>query len=237
MNKRFLGILSIALLIFAFMFGVTTPSGYCLGDSIIRALGFKAWSMESAEHITNGFHYTFLFSLAFAILGYAGAKYNLKEIFPKLAKKLPLIVIILFFTSTLLFTWGYGLVLSFSKGVNAVDYVPAQSNCNFASDQFTDLVSYSYQITLKNHSNNAVKFNMQVQNPLNNSSVTMWDVSAINAQGKQTLKEFTLQPREQKTNRFVMEVQDPKRSSINGSMNRPNIIISNKESSRHFKVH
>lgn len=225
-----------ALLIFAFMFGEMTQSGYCMGDNIIRALGFKAWSMESAKHSTNGFHYTVLFSLAFAILGYEGAKHYLKDIYPKLLKKLPLIVIILFFTSAQLFTWGYGVVLFFSEGVNAVNYIPAQSDCNYISDPPHDLISYSYQITLKNHSNNAVKFNMQVQKP-SRDSVTMWGVTATNAKGKQTLKEFTLHPREQKEIRFVMKSRDSQYSDIGGSMNGPNIIIFNKESSRQFKVH
>jgi len=56
--------------------------------------------MESAERSVSGFHYTVLFSLTFAILGYLAAKHYLKEIYPKLVKHLPLIVIILFITST-----------------------------------------------------------------------------------------------------------------------------------------
>lgn len=225
-----------ALLVFAFMFGVSTQSEYCMGDSFLRALGLKAWSMESAEHSTNGFHYTLLYSLAFAILGYVGAKHYLQDIFPKLVNKLQLIVIILIFTSTQLFTWGYGVVLSFSEGVNAVDYITAQSNCIYTSDSPDDLLSYQYQIILKNYSNQTVKFNMQVQKP-STDAVTMWNVTAANLQGQETLKEFTLYPREQKQFRFVMDNRDDEHSFTSGSMSRPNITIFNQESSRQFKVH
>ena len=233
-NRKILGILSIGLLIFAFMFCSTTQSGYCMGDNIIRALGFKAWSMESAELSMNGFHYTVLFSLTFAILGYAAAKHYLEDIYPKLVKNLPLIVIILFITSPQLFTGGYQAVLSLSEGVNAVDYIPAQSNCNYFSDSPNDLISYSYQITLKNYSNDKVQFNMQVQKP-SHDSLTMWDVSASNT-GKQTLTAFTLQPREKKEIRFVMEGRNSKYSSLSGNMHRPNVIIFDKDSRREFKV-
>jgi hypothetical protein len=236
MYKRLLGILSIGLLIFAFMFSSMTQSGYCMGDNIIRAIGFKAWSMESAQRSVSGFHYTVLFSLTFAILGYLAAKHYLKEIYPKLVKHLPLIVIILFITSTQLVTGGYQAVLSFSEGINAVDYIPAQSNCNYFSNSPNDLISYSYQITLKNYSNDKVKFNMQVQKP-SRDSLTMWDVTATDAEGKQTPTEFTLQPREQKGIRFMMEDQNSQYSNLNGSMHRPNIIIFDKDSRREFKVH
>ena len=234
-NRKILGILSIGLLIFAFMFSSMTQSGYCMGDNIIRALGFKAWSMESAERSVNGFHYTVLFSLTFAILGYAAAKHYLKDIYPKLVKNVPLMVIILFITSTQLFTWGYQAVLSLSEGVNAVDYIPAQSNCNYFSDSPNDLISYSYQITLRNYSNDKVKFSMQVQKP-SHDSLTMWDVTASNTEGQQTLTAFTLQPREKKEVRFVMEGRNSKYSGLSGNMHRPNIIIFDKESRRQFKV-
>lgn len=225
-----------ALLIFGFMFGVMTESGYCLGDHIIRSLGFKAWSMESAIHRQNGFHYTFLFSLAFIILGYAGTKHNLKNIYPRFVKLLPVIVILLFFNATLLFNWGYGLFLSFSDGVYAVDYVPSKSNCNFTSDQFDDVITYNYDISLKNHANKKVTFNMQVQKPLFETAA-MWDVRSANSKSGPALKQFTLAPREEREFRFVMEEKDPGHSSYNGSMHRPNLIIYNTDGSRQFLVH
>lgn len=234
MNKRLIGIMSIGLLIFAFLFSAMTPSGFCLGDNIIRALGFKAWSKESAEHTVNGFHYTVLYSLTFGIVGYLAARHYLKNIYPKLVKNLPLLVIILFITANQLFTWGYHAVLSFSEGINAVDYIPAQSNCNYVSDPTNELISYSYQITLRNYSNDIVKFNMQVQKP-SHDSLTMWYVTA-STEGKQTLAEFTLQPREQKGIRFVMEDQNPQKANLSGSMHRLNIVIFDKESRRQFRV-
>ena len=76
---------------------------------------------------------------------------------------------------------------------------------------------------------------MQVQKP-SHDSLTMWDVSASNT-GKQTLTAFTLQPREKKEIRFVMEGRNSKYSSLSGNMHRPNIIIFDKDSRREFKVH
>lgn len=233
-RKRFLGILSLALLVFAFMFSIMTQSGYCIGDNILRGFGFKAWSKESVEHYTNGFHYTVLFSLVFAILGYAGAQRFLKELYPKLINSLPLIVIILFFSSAQIFTLGYGVFLSFSKGVNAVDYLPSQSNCNYMLNEESGHISYSYKIVLKNYGNDNTNFNMRVQKP-STGDYTMIDVTQINTEGKQIIKEFSLQGGEQKQFDFLLENQDTEH--ITGSMHRPNITIFNKEASREFKVH
>ncbi len=235
--KKNLGILSLALLIFAFMFGVMTPSGFCIGDSVLRSIGLKAWSNESAERAVIGFHNTFLFSLAFAILGYTGAKHNLKNIYPKLVEKLPLIAVILFLSSSLLFNWGYSVVLSFSKGVNAVDYLPEQSSCNYTIGPANNEILYSYQITLRNYSKSMVKFNMQVQKP-SNDWINMSDVMTTDVQGQQPLREFILEPEETKEFQFKMKNQDTENSSsFFGSLHRPNIVIFDEKSSREFIVY
>lgn len=85
------------------------------------------------------------------------------------------------------------------------------------------MITYSYQITLKNYSDNDVKFNMQVQKTSIDDSLAISDVSTINAQGNQTLRVFTLYPREKKQLIFEMYNRDDEHSAINGSMYRPNI--------------
>ncbi len=224
------------LLVFAFMFGVVTQSGYCIGDNILRTFGFKAWSKESVDHWVNGFHYTVIFSLVFAILGYAGVKKYLKNIYPKLVNNLPLIVIILFFTSNLLFNWGYGIVMSFAKGVNAVDYFPTQSNCNYTVDPANSEISYFYTITLNNYSKDTVKFNMQVQRPLYNNNYIMVNVIALDAKGRQTFKEFILEPKEKEVFQFTIKKPDNKLHSANGSIQKPKIIIFDGKNSKEFKI-
>ena len=234
-GKRVLGILSLGLLIFAFMSSVTTPSEYCLGDNILRGLGLKAWSMESIELRKNGFHYTVLFSLTLAVLGYAGSTRFLKEFYPKLVNNLASIVLILFFTAAPLFNWGYGVALSLSQGINAVDYLPAPSSCNYTSNKSDELIPYSYQITLKNYSHDAVKFNMQVQKP--GQWDTMMDVTETNKQGKRTLKEFVLEAGEQRQFSFSIEDRNPEKHAITGSINSPNITLLEQSNSKQFKVH
>jgi hypothetical protein len=144
-------------------------------------------------------------------------------------------VIILFLTATPIFTWGYESVLYFSKGVSAVDYIPTDSNCKYKSDFSDKLISYKYHITLKNYSNQPVKFNMQVQKPTT-GTLTMLDVTEENSQGKHVLKEFTLYPREQEQFEFIINNQKNEYSFLDGNMKRPNITIFNKEKSRQFKV-
>lgn len=231
-KKKILGVLSLALLIFAFMFGATTSSQYSLGDSILRFLGLKAWSKESIEHSARGFHYTFFYTVGFAILGYMGAKHFLKEIYPKLINRLPTIVLVLFFTGNLLFSWGYSLVLSFSTGVNAVDYFPAQSNCKYKLNPENNLALFSYSIKLKNYSNDEVKFNMRVQNPSFDDYI-MVDVPDQGSKGNPTLKDFTLLPKEERIVTFSFNDESQYQS---GNMNRPNIAIFNQESIREFNV-
>lgn len=234
--KKLLGFLSLLLLVFAFVVGVQTESGYCLGDNILRSIGLKAWSLESAQQLAHGFHYTFFLFLGLAILGYLGTKRFLSD-YPHIVKRLPAIVIVLFFLATPLFKWGYGMALSFSNGVNAVDYLPAQSNCNFARNPETGLIAYNYDIKLRNYSTETVTFNMQVQLPLRDGSV-MAGVTETDVSGKEVLKEFILQPREKRDYTFVLENKNDRYRSVagSGSMHRPNITIFDKDSSREFNV-
>lgn len=240
--KKTLGIFSIALLIFAFIFSSTTPSEYCPGDNILRFLGLKAWSLESVQHSHNGFHYTVLITIGFAILGYTGAKHFLKEIYPKVVDKLTAIVLILFLFANQLLFLGYGQVLSFSKGINAIDYIPASSNCIFKSNSAPDLISFHYIINLKNYGNDEVKFSMRVQKPSlgydNRSDVpdVMTDITDNDDQGN-SIKEFILLPKEQKVFPFTITDKNPQHLNTNGNMRSPNITIFTKENSREFKVH
>lgn len=239
--RLILGIMSLALLIFAFMSGVMTPSGYCIGDNILRLLGFKAWSKETAVHSFSGFHNTIFLSIALAIPGYLGTRHYLKNIYPRLVEKLPVIVIILFFTSSLIFNWGYGIFLSFCEGVNGVDYLPAQSYCNYILDPANNEVSYSYQITLKNYTNQTVEFKMQVQKPsvgkLPYDTVIMSDVTTVEPQGQHTIKEFILPPKVKEEFQFTIKDQNDNNTYGNGSMQRPNIKIWHENSIREFKTH
>ncbi|PKM76923.1 MAG: hypothetical protein CVU90_10120 [Firmicutes bacterium HGW-Firmicutes-15] len=229
-RKKILGVLSIALLLFAFMFGSTTQSEYSLGDIILRFLGLKAWSLESVGLSRQGYHYTVLYAIGFVILGYVGAKHFLKEVYPKIIELLPTFTLMLFFTSNLLFSWGYGLVLSFSTGVNAVDYFPAQSNCTFKLNPESKLTSFSCNIMLKNYSYDEVKFNLRIQNPY--FDFIMVSLPDQDSQDNPTLKEFTLLPKEEKIVTFSIE--DDSNPYTAGSITRPNITIFNKESRKDF---
>jgi len=231
-KNKVLGVMAMAMLIFAFVFGSTTPNGYSLGDSILGFLGLKAWSKESIEHSSRGFHYTFLYTVGLAILGYVGAKHFLQQIYPKLIKRLPKIVLVLFFTGSILLSWGHSLVLSFSTGIKAVDYFPAQSNCNYKLISENNLASFSYNIKLKNYSNDEVKFNMRVQNPAFDDYI-MVDVPDQGFKGNPILKEFTLLPKEERVVTFSFEDESQYWS---GNMRRPNIAIFNQESIREFNV-
>lgn len=233
-RKKILGILSLVLLVFAFMSGVEAQSGYSMGDNILRFVGIKAWSKETAEHIPQGFHNTFLLSLGLFALGYTGAKHYLKEIYPKLVDRLPAIAFFLFLTASPLFNWGYGIVLSSNKGINSVIYMPRQSSYHYqnASSLSNSEITNQYHIMLRNYSNDVVKFNMQVQKPTG-SSFAMEDVTETDSQGQQTLKEFTLQPGEIKNFEFTLETRD---TNIGGG-NSPNITIYDGQSSRQFKYH
>lgn len=235
-KQKILGILSLALLIFAFIFSTSTTSGYSLGDSIIRYLGLKAWSQESIQHYNNGFHYTFIVGLGLLIVGYVGAKHYLKKIYPVLVSNLPVIVIVLLFTSSSLVNWGHGMVLSFSKGIDAISYIASASDCVYESRPEQEFIEYRYHITLKNYGNDHVKFSLRVQKPPNNQ-LTMIDVPDKDALGNRTVKKFYLRPQEQTS--FTFTVTEPNQQHLwtNGTLNRPSIIVLTGDKSREFRVH
>lgn len=232
-RNKILGLLCVVLLISAFMLAATTPSGYSWGDSILRALGLKAWSQESVEYSARGLHYTLFYTLGMAILGYWGAKRLLKDVYPKLFKLLPAIVLVLLLTGNQIFTWGHGRVLSCLKGVDAVDYFPALSNCIYQINPLNNMTSFSYHIELENYSNESVAFNLRVQQP-SNTEYTMVDVPAQDSQDNKILNEFTLLPKEKKTLSFSIE---DFHYFSGGSMNRPNLVIFNQDGYKEFNVH
>lgn len=65
-KKIVLRVISIVLMIFSVIFGVTWgKNGYCLGDVFLTGLGLKPWSNG-----TQGTHYTALFSLTMLLFAF-----------------------------------------------------------------------------------------------------------------------------------------------------------------------
>ena len=59
-------IFSVAVMLFAFMFGFTwNKQGFCFGDNILTGLGLSSWSNG-----THGTHYTAIFALVLFLIAF-----------------------------------------------------------------------------------------------------------------------------------------------------------------------
>lgn len=71
-KKLGVGSLSLLLVLLALLWSANLPSGFCLGDSILKLFGFPAWSTGSLR-----LHYTVFYSLPLLIPAFfLGWKYD-----------------------------------------------------------------------------------------------------------------------------------------------------------------
>lgn len=193
-------------------------------------MGIKAWSGQTADHLNTGFHYTLIIGLLLLVGGYCGAKYYLKEIHPRLVKNsFPVFLLLLFLTPSLA-SGSHELAMSFKHGINAVEYIPNASECNYRSELPAGAGIYNYKIRLKNYSNDKLSFNMRVQKP--DAGGAKIDVPVNDPIGKP--QEFILAPQEEKQFEFELQFRDAFPNS-SGSLKMPQVTLYNSTGTRQFK--
>jgi len=94
LKKIIFGIVSFAVMIFGYFFGVSFPNGFNLGDRILMDIGLKAWSDG-----TTGLHYTIFYSIILILLAWIGANKTLGKDYPKVTNIIPTVILILLFVT------------------------------------------------------------------------------------------------------------------------------------------
>jgi hypothetical protein len=151
-KNKIIGILFLILIIFSLIFSLDQPNSVALGDTILRNIGLKAWSNK-----TQGYHYTVIYSFVLFIIGYKGAIHFLKDIYPRVTKKLSAVLIIFVILFPSIYSTVNKTIETFSNGINAVDYNRKESNCTFKTDSNGNVV-LSANLEFINYSNKDVKF-------------------------------------------------------------------------------
>lgn len=153
-RKLIFGSLFLALLLFSLVFAVSIQGRNALGDILLTRIGLKPWSEDN-----GGFHYTFLYALVMFTVGIFGSTYYLKSLFPKLIKRLPLIVFVLFLLLPSLTNTVIHTVRSFSGGLGAVEFEQNTSYCVYESDDYGNLLM-TVSLKFHNYSNRTESFSV-----------------------------------------------------------------------------
>lgn len=133
------------LIIFAILFAWVEENDFILGDYIFSKLGLPVWSNG-----LEGLHYPVVFSLFLIVMALTGFAVYSKETGLGLKR---LVFFTLLFGHSLIqpaFSEVYGMVKSFSPGLEAVDYYRSQSSSTFESTY--DNIKISSKLSFVNYS-------------------------------------------------------------------------------------
>ena len=221
---------SYGLIIFAVMFVWVQENDFILGDYIFSKLGLPVWSNG-----LEGVHYPVVFSLFLVVMALIGFMVYSKETDPRLKR---LVFFTLFFGHIIIqpaFSEVYGMVKSFSHGLEAVDYYRSQSSNTFESTYDNRFLKINSKLSFVNYSQVAQEVYIKLLPDRYPDRLTN-DRNIVATDGKSMKpKKFILHPKSQTMVNAVFMVK-PKEDLINasGSFNGGDVIIFNDNQSEKF---
>lgn len=229
-KKKVLGAIWFILILFSISLVYSTSNSSAWGDELLRKAGLRAWSKG-----TEGLHYTVIAALIIIILAYSRVIYYLKDIYPKVTRRLPVILIIFFMIYPGIYLNIHKAILAHSKGLNAIEYYRKESSLKFYNeeDKYIKLVG---QIEFENMDNELVKFNVKLI-PDSFFLKDFYDKEFITATKSDTgeIEEFIVYPHTKQIMPISFKVKaDKSFSNLNGRMTDLNIIIFDKDKEKVF---
>lgn len=231
MNKRkALGILSLFLAIFSMIFAIEPKGGKALGDIIFDSLGLKAWSNG-----TSGLHNVVIFALILLFISYIGVKIFLKEFYPNLLKRLPLILLAIFLLYPIGYQQANKLIRSNFTDLRAIQYYEESSELNYNTNE-DKKIEINASLDLENYSKEEIQFYIkilptesQVEHTFENKEIIIKEMNS------NTPRKFILpgKGRIKYNVSFEIPLRDSDRNG-SGHAYHPNIIIYNGEEERRF---
>lgn len=97
MKKNAMGIFFIAVMIFGFLFSITFPDGFNMGDRILTGIRFKIWSDGM-----SGMHYTAIYSFILILIGWTGASDIFGKKYPRITGIISFLLLLLFLSPIIL---------------------------------------------------------------------------------------------------------------------------------------
>jgi len=214
---------SYGLIIFAILFVWVQENDFILGDYIFGKLGLPVWSNG-----LEGIHYPVVFSLFLIVMALIGFMVYSKETSPGLKK---LAFFTLFFGHLLIqpaFSEVYGMVKSFSPGLEAIDYYRSQSTSTFESTYDNKFLKINSKLSFVNYSQVSQEVYVKLlpdkypERLTNDDNIIATDGESLKP------KKFILHPKSQTTVNASF-IAKPKEDLMNasGSFNGTDVIIYN----------
>jgi hypothetical protein len=149
LSKR--GIASILLLIFAFLIGVSAPSGFSLGDKLFNLVGLPAWSNGQ-----SGLRYPAILALCLLVIGaiWVGRELGFKSLL--------VLIIACALLSPGAVSWSEAIYYKVHSGIWAIDYDPHSSRIDYAGETDNHTLAVSGQLALTNYGGGPVNFGIKV---------------------------------------------------------------------------
>jgi hypothetical protein len=149
LTKR--GIISIALILFAFVTGLTTLTGFSLGDKILLMLGIPAWSNGQ-----TGSHYTIILTIILLAAGVFVAKKEMT------GRRLIALIALCILISPWIASLTKSLYYKTQKGLATVEYDFINSHFNLRDSEDSKNLEVAGLIIVTNYGRNPVKVGIKI---------------------------------------------------------------------------
>ncbi|WP_411682910.1 hypothetical protein [Clostridium thailandense] len=227
--KKVKGTIFFILAIFGLIFSIEIPNSVAMGDIILRMVGLKVWSNE-----TQGFHYTVVYSFVMVIIGYKGVTHYLNNIYPKIIRLFPIILVVIVILFSSINSTVNKTVKTLSKGINAVDYNRKTSSCDFKTDSYGD-VMLSGNLQFQNFSNEDVKFYIKlIPDSFFADEISSKEPIIATNSYSNSPNEFILHSKSVQNFQVYFKTSSKNGLARQGNIQNLNIIIFNKDKEKQF---
>jgi hypothetical protein len=211
------GIAPILLMIFAGLIGMSTPSGFSLGDKLFNLVGLPAWSNGQI-----GLYYPGMLALCLLVIGaiWVGRELGGKGL------------LVLIIACGLLLPKAVSLIeviyYKAHSGIWAIDYDPHSSQIDYASETDNHTLAVSGQLALTNFGGGPVTFGIKVlDDTLPPGEVIFPKGIILNEEdGAKDSEQFTLEPGERRSiDVYTTSLTEANFQGASGELGGPDLVL------------
>ncbi len=219
-SKR--GVISVTLIILAFMIGTSTQSGFSFGDEIFWGLGISPWSNGQF-----GFHYPIIVTVILLITGGIIAR---TEVPPR---RIGVLILFLVILSPMIVSITKPVYFKMNSGLGAIEYEYKISHFDIRSSEDNKNLDVTGVIVLTNYGKDPLEVGIKI--PADGHVQQEWFSNDLILAGGDISEKsgfFTLPSGVRRTISILSTIPSKKETLEHGSMNGPNLILFTDEKSR-----
>lgn len=216
------GIVSVLLIVLAFMIGSSTQSGFSFGDEMFFGLGISPWSNGQF-----GFHYPIIVTVILVITGGIIAK---SEVPPR---RIGILILFLVVLSPAIISIVKPVYFKMHSGLGVIEYEYKQSRLDIRSSADNKNLDVSGYIVLTNYGK--YYLNVGIKIPADDYVLQEWFSKDLILAGEgipENPKTFALPPGERRMIPTSFTIPSKEGTFEEGSVNGPNLILFTDDESR-----